>query len=108
MPSVSDSQPQRHGDTEKSKKCGKTKFSSFRLCASASLWQFLLDDSNHTRDARHANNRRATPAASASSCSYALPVMRKAFILGAALLLCCAISARPKPAPLTFVFLSVD
>jgi hypothetical protein len=34
--------------------------------------------------------------------------MRKAFILGAALLLCCAISARPKPAPLTFVFLSVD
>jgi hypothetical protein len=34
--------------------------------------------------------------------------MRKAFILGAALLFCCAISPRPKPEPLTFVFLFVD
>ena len=34
--------------------------------------------------------------------------MRKAFILGAALLLCCAISARLKHEPLTFVFLFVD
>ena len=34
--------------------------------------------------------------------------MRKGLIFGAALLLCCAISARPKPEPLTFVFLSVD
>jgi hypothetical protein len=34
--------------------------------------------------------------------------MRRTFIAGAALALCCAISARTKPEPLTFVFLHVD